>query len=76
MEKCQVNRVIVYFMMMFLNCREGESADEIAVESSDGQFLVVGKKLLFSTSSITLSAEGIVPLMMLNIFSLIFFFDF
>ncbi|KAL8515463.1 hypothetical protein ACS0TY_014234 [Phlomoides rotata] len=39
--------------------RESENADEVAVESTDGQFLVVGQKLLFSTSSITLSAEDL-----------------
>ncbi|KAL6548440.1 hypothetical protein OROGR_008861 [Orobanche gracilis] len=38
--------------------REIENASEVTDESSEGQFFVVGRKLLFSTSSISLSAEG------------------
>ncbi|XP_042054678.1 receptor-like cytosolic serine/threonine-protein kinase RBK2 [Salvia splendens] len=37
--------------------RENENACEVADESTDGQFIVVGHKLLYSTSSITLSGE-------------------
>ncbi|XP_047983455.1 receptor-like cytosolic serine/threonine-protein kinase RBK2 [Salvia hispanica] len=37
--------------------RENENACEAADESTDGKFLVVGHRLLYSTSSITLSAE-------------------
>ncbi|KAI3469472.1 hypothetical protein Pfo_026135 [Paulownia fortunei] len=39
--------------------RESENACEIAAESSEGQFFVIGQRLLFSTSSISLSAEDL-----------------
>ncbi|KAL6532292.1 hypothetical protein OROGR_014262 [Orobanche gracilis] len=37
--------------------REIENASQVTDESSEGQFFVVGRKLLFSTSSVSLSAE-------------------
>ncbi|KAL9161455.1 hypothetical protein ABFS82_07G022700 [Erythranthe guttata] len=37
--------------------RETENAHDLTVESPEGQFFVIGKKLLFSASSISLSAE-------------------
>lgn len=46
------------FLEVLLNYRESENACEVADESADGQFFVVGHRLLYSTSSITLSAEG------------------
>ncbi|KAH6816535.1 Protein kinase superfamily protein [Perilla frutescens var. frutescens] len=38
---------------------ESDSACAVADDSTDGQFLVVGHRLLYSTSSITLSAEDL-----------------
>ncbi|CAA0839910.1 Protein kinase superfamily protein [Striga hermonthica] len=42
--------------------RQSENTSDIADESSEGQFFVVGKKLLFSTSSISISPEDLTSL--------------